>query len=510
MTQDNTTSSKSRIAKNTGLLYIRMFLMMAVGLFTSRIILQVLGSSDYGIYNIIGGVVVLFSFINGALTSATQRYLNYYIGRDDEKMTGNVFSMSMNIYILLSLIFLILAETVGLWFVNTQLNIPDNRMGAALWIYQFTVFSFMLNLTRIPYNASLIAYEKMNIYAYLSLLDVFLKLGIVYALFISPIDKLICYGFLFLLTDLADNIIYRVYCVRKFDSTRYKKVWNKSLFKELFCFSGWSLLGNAASVLAQQGLNILVNIFYGVTLNAALGIANQVSSKVVQFFTNFQTAFNPQIVKSYAAGKNDEFFNLIYITSKFSYFLLFTVSLPLMLEIDKMLELWLVDVPKYTAIFCQLILVFSMLEAFTAPLYMSVQATGKIRNYQILVSSINFTTIPLVYLVLVLEFPVWSVWSVRIIVDLVIIVARILYLHFYTGLSLKGYLTNSVYPVILTTIIVIPIPILCSIFIKGYWINLIFTFIISLCVSVLGIFFVGLTYSERNKMKLVAINKLYR
>lgn len=502
--------NSKRIAKNTGMLYIRMFVMMAVGLFTSRVTLQVLGASDYGIYNIIGGVVVLFSFINGALTSATQRYLNFYIGKEDLKKTADVFSMSMNIYIFLSLVFLILAETVGLWFVDSQLNIPENRMSATLYIYQFTVFSFILNLTRVPYNASLIAYEKMDIYAYMSLFDVFLKLAIVYALYISPIDKLITYGFLYMMSDLVDNIIYRVYCVKKFKTSKYKKVWDKNMFKELFCFSGWSLFGNAASILAQQGLNILVNIFYGVTLNAALGVANQVSSKVIQFFTNFQTAFNPQIVKDYAAGKMDNFFKLIFATSKVSYFLLFVISLPIMLEIDKLLDLWLVDVPKYSSIFCQLILVFFMLEAFTAPLYMAIQATGKIRNYQILVSFINFTTIPFVYLVLKFGYPVWSVWAVRIAVDIVIIIARTIYLHYNIGLSLHGYLTKSVLPVIFTTIAVLPIPIICSIYIKGYWINLISTITISVVISAIGIFFIGLTNSERNKMKSVFLSKIHR
>ena len=226
-----TSDNNKRIAKNTLFLYMRMFVILIVSLFTSRVILQVLGASDYGIYNIIGGVVVLFSFINGALTSATQRYLNFYIGRNDEKKTHDVFCMSMNIYIILSFVFLIAAETIGLWFVNTQLNIPTDRIVAANWIYQFTVFSFMLNLTRVPYNASLIAYEKMDFYAYLSLLDVALKLGIVYLLYISPVDKLIAYGFLFMCTDLVDNIIYRVYCKRKFTTANYHWIWDKGMFR---------------------------------------------------------------------------------------------------------------------------------------------------------------------------------------------------------------------------------------------------------------------------------------
>ncbi|MBM6993136.1 MAG: lipopolysaccharide biosynthesis protein, partial [Prevotella sp.] len=355
--------NNKRILKNTMFLYIRMFVIMIVSLFTSRVVLQVLGTSDYGTYNIIGGVVVLFSFINGALTSATQRYLNFYIGKNDPQGTQNVFSMSMNIYILLSVIFLVLAETIGLWFVDTQLNIPPERMNAALWVYQFTVFTFMLNLTRIPYNASLIAYEKMDFYAYLSLLDVILKLVIVYLLYISPVDKLIFYGFLLMMVNVVDNVAYRVYCHKKFQTCHYQRKWDRSMAKELFGFSGWSLFGNLANVGAQQGLNILVNIFYGVTLSAALGIANQVSSYIVQFFTNFQTAFNPQIVKYYASGEITKFFKLIFRASKLSYYLMLLISFPFMLKINGILNLWLVDVPQYTAIFCQLILVFYLLEA---------------------------------------------------------------------------------------------------------------------------------------------------
>lgn len=477
-----------------------MFLILIVSLFTSRVILQVLGASDYGIYNIIGGVVVLFSFINGALTAATQRYLNFYIGRNDMQKTHDVFCMSMNAYIVLSIVFLILAETIGLWFVNTQLNIPDGRMYAANWIYQFTVFSFMLNLTRIPYNASLIAYEKMDFYAYLSLLDVILKLGIVYLLYISPIDKLIAYGFLFMLTDLVDNLIYRIYCKRKFKTARYHWVWDKKLFKELLSFSGWSLFGNAASVAVQQGLNILVNIFYGVTLNAALGIANQVASSVVKFFSNFQTAFNPQIVKYYAEGKNEEFYKLIFRASRISYYLMFIISLPLALQIDTVLNIWLVEVPKYTGIFCQLILLFYLMEAIMTPLWMAVQATGKIKTYQILVSTVNFLNLPFIYLFLKFGYPVWSVWLIRVIIDIFIYIVRCLYLKRKVSLSLRLYYREVLQPVILTTIFALPIPLIFEEVTKVYWINFIGSIVLSIACTSFAILYFGLKKNERNKL----------
>lgn len=502
--------NNKRIAKNTMYLYMRMFVILIVSLFTSRVILQVLGASDYGIYNIIGGVVVLFSFINGALTAATQRYLNFYIGKNDLQKTHDVFCMSMNIYLVLSGIFLILAETVGLWFVNTQLNIPEGRMGAANWIYQFTVFSFMLNLTRIPYNASLIAYEKMDFYAYLSLLDVILKLGIVYLLYISPIDKLIAYGFLFMLIDLVDNIIYRVYCKKKFITASYHWIWDKRMFKDLFAFSSWSLFGNAASVFVQQGMNILVNIFYGVTLNAALGIANQVAGKVVQFFSNFQTAFNPQIVKYYAEGNKEEFFKLIYRTSRLSYFLMFIISFPLMLKVDVVLDLWLVDVPKFTGIFCQLILIFYLIEALTGPLYMSVQATGKIKTYQVIVSTINFINLPIIYICLKEGLAVWSVWVVRIIIDIAIYLARCLYLRKGISLSLGDYFAEVIKPIGLATIAAMPIPILFAYAAKGYYFNFVGSVMLALIASGLSIFLLGLKKGERKKLKSIVMSKIHK
>ena len=507
---NQTSDNNKRIAKNTMYLYMRMFVILIVSLFTSRVILQVLGASDYGIYNIIGGVVVLFSFINGALTAATQRYLNFYIGKNDLQKTHDVFCMSMNIYLVLSGIFLILAETVGLWFVNTQLNIPEGRMGAANWIYQFTVFSFMLNLTRIPYNASLIAYEKMDFYAYLSLLDVILKLGIVYLLYISPIDKLIAYGFLLMLTDVVDNIIYRVYCKKKFKTASYHWIWDRGLFKELLSFSSWSLFGNAANIVAQQGLNILVNIFYGVTLNAALGIANQVASKVVQFFSNFQTAFSPQIVKYYAEGQKDEFFKLIFRTSRLSYFLMLLISFPLILKIDVILDLWLVDVPKYTGIFCQLILIFYLIEALSGPLWMSIQATGDIKNYQILMSVLIFANIPLIYVCLKTGMPVWTVWGVRIFIDVIAFIVRCIYLRGKIHLPLGKYVEDVLWPVFLSTLLVLPLPIIFEQMVENKYINFIGSISLALVCTAIITFYVGLKHTEREKIAAIIKCKIKR
>ena len=315
-------ANNKRIAKNTFILYIRMFVMMAVSLYTSRVVLEVLGETDYGIYNIIGGVVVLFSFFNGALLQATQRFLNFELGKKNIEGLERIFCMSMNAYLILSFIFLILAETIGLWFVNTQLNIPADRMTAANWVYQFSIATFIIRLIRVPYNATIIAYERMSFFAYMSLFEVILKLLMVYLLYAIKWDKLSFFAFFYTLLPILIYFIYKLYCNKHFYITWYKRIWDGQIFRQLFSFSGWSLFGSVANLLANQGLNILVNIFHGVSVNAALGIANQISAKVTQFLTNFQMAFNPQIVKKYAAGEMNSLYKLIYSASKISYFII--------------------------------------------------------------------------------------------------------------------------------------------------------------------------------------------
>ena len=501
-----TSDNNKRIAKNTLFLYLRMFVMMLTALFTSRIVLDVLGASDYGLNNIIGGVVVLFSFLNSALLSATQRFLNFHLGRQDYKQTNVVFCMSMNTYLLLSIVVVVLGETIGLWFVNTHLNIPSERMYAAQWVYQFTLIQFVINLLRVPYNASIIAYEKMNLYAYVSLVEVIAKLLVVYLLYITTFDKLIFYSFLYTIVPLIVAFIYKIYCNRNFDTTKYKRIWDRIAFKEMFSFSGWSLFGSLANLAAQQGLNILINIFYGVTVNAAAGIANQVSTNVYGFISNFQTAFQPQIVKTYAAKEVERFHKLIFQTSKFSYFMVLVLVLPILFTIDGILDIWLKEVPRYTAIFCRLILVFLSIEAITAPLWMSVQATGKIRNYQILVASLIFLNFPLAYIVLKLGMPVYSVWVIRIIVNIVVMIARCIYMKKNLNFPLLSYLKAVIAPILSVTFVAIPIPLILNYMIHGFWQNMIIVGIATFALTILDVYFVGMNTHE----KLLARNMILK
>lgn len=503
---NQTSDNNKRIAKNTLFLYLRMFVIMLTALFTSRIVLDVLGAADYGLNNVIGGVVVLFSFLNAALLSATQRYINFYLGKQDYKQTNIVFCMSMNTYLLLSILVVILGETIGMWFVNTQLNIPQDRVYAAQWVYQFTLLQFVINLLRVPYNASIIAYERMNFYAYISLIEVIIKLLVVYLLYITSYDKLIFYSFLYTIIPLSITVIYKWYCNRNFETTKYRVIWDKVAFKEMFCFSGWSLFGSLANLAAHQGLNILINIFYGVTVNAAAGIANQISTNVYQFISNFQTAFQPQIIKTYAAKELEHFNKLIFQTSKFSYFMVLVLVLPILFTIDGILDIWLKDVPEYTAIFCRLILVYFSIEAITAPLWMSVQATGKIRNYQILMASLIFLNFPIAYIVLKLGLPVYSIWIVRIMVNVVVMIARCTYMKKKLNFPLLPYIKAVIMPIVSVTLVALPIPILLYYTIHGFWQNMIIVGIITFALTVVDVYFVGMNTHE----KLIARNMILK
>lgn len=500
--------NNKRIAKNTLFLYMRMFVMMLTALFTSRIVLDVLGAADYGLNNVIGGVVVLFSFLNSAQLSATQRFLNFHLGRKDYKQTNVVFCMSLNTYMLLSVLVVILGETVGLWFVNTQLNIPPERMYAAQWVYQFTLVQFVISLLRVSYNASTIAYERMNFFAYVSLVEVISKLLVVYLLYITTFDKLIFYSFLYTVVSLVITIVYKLYCNRNFDTTKYKAIWDKKAFKKMFFFSGWSLFGSLANLAAQQGLTILINIFYGVTVNAAAGIANQVSNNIYGFISNFQAAFQPQIVKTYAANEVERFHKLIFQTSKFSYFMVIALVLPILFTIDGILEIWLKEVPEFTAIFCRLILIFLSIEAITAPLWMSVQATGKIRNYQILMASLVFLNFPIAYIVLKVGLPVYTVWIVRIIVNLVTMTARCIYMKKKLEFPLLPYLRNVILPIVTVTIVALPIPIILHYVVSGFWTNLLIVGFVTLIVTMIDVYFVGMNAHEKDIARNMIFKKI--
>lgn len=450
MEEKNTTK---RIAKNTLMLYFRQILIMIVSLYTVRVVLNTLGAEDYGIYNVVAGVVVLFSFVNNAMATSTQRFLNFNLGKEDTEKTQQTYSSSLLIHIGIALIFVILAETVGLWFVNTKLNIPLERHCSAMWCYQFSIITTVFNILRVPYNAVIIAYEKMSFFAWVSIVEAVLKLLVVYLLIISPFDKLVAYVILLTLVSIIILFCYKIYCNKKFEIAHYKKVTDYSLVKEILGFSGWSLFGATANVANSQGTNIVLNMFTNVTVNAAMGIANQVNSAVYSFVSNFQTAFNPQIIKSYAAKNYDYFNNLICRTSKFSFLLLTYIALPLYVNVDFVLTLWLKNVPQYSCDFVNLILLFSLIDAFNGPLWMAAQAPGKIKNYQLVVSFFIFLNLPLSILVMYLGVSPLYVLYIRIILNICITFYRLLYLKKHVGLSIISYFKSVFFPCVLVLIV---------------------------------------------------------
>lgn len=393
-----TSENNKRIAKNMVMLYIRMFFLMLIGLFTSRVVLRTLGVTDFGIYNVVGGVVAMMGLLNGAMSVATTRYLTFELGKNDMVRLKQVFSMCLTIYLMLSGIFLIAAETIGLWFMNTQLIIPPERMMAANWVYQFSIISVINSLLMNPYNAVLIAHEKMNIYAYISILEAVLKLAIVYVLIIIPFDRLIVYGFLFMMMSIITTMIYRVYCIRHYIESRYKFFWDKPLFRELTTYSGWNLFGSASALVKGQGLNILLNMFFNPAVNASRGIAYQINTQITNFFTNFYTAVRPQITKYYAQNDLEDMFKLVLRSSKFSFFLILFISLPVIVEAPFIIQLWLGQLPEYVIEFTRLVIIISAVDAMASPTMTAAHATGHIKLYQSVVGTIIMMNIPISYI----------------------------------------------------------------------------------------------------------------
>lgn len=392
------------------MLYFRMMLIMGVTLYTSRVVLEVLGVEDFGIYNVVGGVVVMFGFLNSAMSSATQRFLSFELGREDYNQLKKVFSLSVTIHVLIACVIFILAETIGLWFLNVKLTIPPERMEAANWVYQFSIFAFMVNVLAVPYNAVIISHERMKVYAYVSILEVILKLVIVFALQWFGFDKLKLYAVLTFVISFIIRIVYQIYCKRKFKECRWKFVWDKALFKTMFGFASWNIIGNFAFVFRNQGSNILLNIFFGPAVNAARGIAYQLDAAVEMFIANFQTAMNPQIIKSYAAKDFDYSMKLIYQGSKYTFYLMLFLSLPILMQTDYVLSLWLKKTPDYTVIFVQIILINGLVDSLSNSLKTIVKASGKVSFYMVVQGGVYLLALPVIYLFLKWDYsPVSSI-----------------------------------------------------------------------------------------------------
>lgn len=490
-----------RIAKNTFVLYFRMLFLMLIGLYTSRIILKVLGVEDYGVYNVVGGVVTMFSLLSNSVSSSVSRYLTYELGKNDVEKLTKVFSTSINVLLLLGICIVVLSETIGVWFLNTQMNIPTDRMLAANWVLQCTIASFVFGLLMVPYNATLIAHENMNIFAYISILEAALKLAIVFALYISPYDKLITYAILLFAVSCLIRWIYAFYCKHHYHECNYIFCKDKLLMKEMTKFAGWSLIGDGSWILNVYGVNLLINIFFGVILNAARGIASQVDGLVQQFVRNFVAAINPQITKSYAVGNYDYMHKLIIEGAKISFFLLMFFSIPICLETDSLLHLWLGEnVPDYTIAFVRLTILSTMCISLGNTLITAVSSTGKIRNYQITVGLLALSNFPLTWFAFKMGASPIATYIISLCVYFILIFVRSFMAKDIIFMSVSVYFREVVFKSIFVLVVASFFPILVLICLPASFLRLLVICIVSTISSALSIYFLGFTVIEKRKI----------
>ena len=498
----DTSANNNRIAKNTLLLYIRMFFMLLISLYTSRVVLSTLGIVDYGINNVVGGVITMLGFLTSSLSAASSRYITYDLGKGDMAALKKTFGNILSIHFILAAIVLVIGETLGLWFMSTQLQIPQERETAALWVYQFSIFSSVLAVISVPYNATIIAHEKMSAFAYISIADAILKLLIVYLIVIIPYDKLIIYAILYFCIQTFDCIVYGVYCSRHFEETHTRLRYDGKLFREIFAFAGWTMNGNLAVIGYTQGLNILLNIFFGPAVNAARGIAVQVQGVCQQFCNSFQMALNPQLTKNYAQGDLDNMHRLLIKSSKFSFYILFFIVLPLMFKAEFVLKLWLGIIPEHTVTFLRLILIVGLLYTLSNPIIVSVHATGKLKKFQLIEGTILLTIVPIAY-ILLKSFGIRPeyVFVVHIAVELCTLYARLRIVLPMINMKLSDYVRSVLKPIAFVVFLSPWLPYITNITVHGQWSS--FFIVCIMCVLCISgcVYLIGCTVSERMFIK---------
>lgn len=497
----DTSSNNRRLAKNTMSMYVRMLFLMFISFYTSRVVLRTLGAEDFGTYNVVGGVVVMFTFINSAMTTGTQRHLSFELGIPGGNV-GRIFSACLNIHLLFALFIIILSETVGLWFLNTKLNIPEGRISAANYVYQLSVLSCVFNIIRVPYNAAIIAYEKMSFYAYIGIVEGVLKLVIVYLLGFAPCDHLIFYAVLMSFVIAIVTICYYIYCRINFEDIKYIKVCDNKLYKKLINFSGWTLFGSVANVAKNQGVSFIINIFYGVTVNASIGIANQVNAAISQFVAGFQQAFNPQLTKVEATKDREYQAKLINMTAKYSYFVMLFCSLPILYNLDYILSCWLGKYPAYSKDFCMWIVIASLIDTISGPLWVTIFATGNIKKYQILISSLLLLILPIGYVIGLLEIEPHYIFVIQSMLNFLAIIGRLLTIRGLIKFDIYRFIKDVFVPIIFVTLSMIMVILIMSLFYNTEvsFPNFLIQSLIILLSSVVFIVYCGLTVSERKTL----------
>lgn len=493
-----TTSSKRRLVQNTAVLYLRTLITMVISLFTSRVILQNLGVEDYGIYTVVGGFVSMFAIISSTLTGTTQRYLTYEIGKKENSDPQRVFGISMNIHILLSVVIVLLLETVGLWFLNNKLNINPERLTAANWVYQFSIISFVVNIISTPYNAVIIAHEKMKAFAYISLFEVVLKLIIVYMLVITPWDRLCVYAFLLLLVSLLIRAIYGVYCGRHFSESKYKYYKGKELYKEMFTFASMNFIGASADILCNQGVDVILNLFAGVTANAARGIANSVQGAVSKFVSDFTTAIKPQIMKEYAAGNISTSLDLCYMGSRFSFFLMLFFGLPISINAPYILNLWLGMEPEYTADFLKLTLLMASIMVLSYNVTTIILANGNLKSFTFWIGLVRIAMLPIIYVTLKLGAAPQIAYIVIALFEFLALIVRLLVTQRLLSRNVIVEYAKYVFvPLLFVTAISVPSSFYISSIFENNLRGFLIETLICLFITSISIFFIGLKKEER-------------
>ena len=482
------------------MLYIRMFALLLVGLYTSRVVLEALGENDYGIYNVVGGVVAMFTIISGALNSAVSRFITFEMGKGAAARLNEVYSTAVTIQFIIALTVVAAAEPIGLWFIENEMTIDPSRIPAAKLVLHFSILAFVINLMSVPQMASITAHEKMSAYAAIGVLDGLLRLAVPFMIMRSPMDRLVYYAALMAAVVLIVRGAYGIYCRTHFPECRYRPVFEKPLMKEMFSFAGWNFIGVSAGVLRDQGGNILVNLFYGTAVNAARGIAVQLNAAVQGFVTNFMTAVNPQITKSYASGDKAYMLSLIRRSSRMSFFLLFVIALPILFNTEYLLSIWLKDVPAHTVMFVRLFLVFALCESISNPLITAQLATGKIRNYQLVVGGLMLLNIPVSYIFLKHGAAAEITVAVAIAISLVCLAARLVMLRGMIGLSIRKFVSDVCLKIVLVVVISLILPIAIYNVLPDGFAGFVISAAVCVAVSGSAVLFMGLDGKERKEL----------
>lgn len=502
-------SNNKRIAKNTLFLYFRMLLIMGVSLYTVRVVLDTLGVVDYGIYNVVAGVVTFFSFLSGTMASATQRFFSFAIGKEDSESLKKIFSVNLLIYATIAIVALILLGTIGSWFIHEQLKIPAERVEAAITVFYFAVFTFVLTIFTSPFIAIIIAHEDMKIYAYVSVLEAIMKLGVVYLLIFVSWDKLELYGILLFFVAIINMLIYLSICTMKYKECQFRRFyWDKKLMHEIVGFTGWTLFGQLTTVVRNQAVTILLNQMFTPVVVAARAIANNVTSQVNIFSSNFNTSLYPPIIKSYAANNKQEMFSLLFFGSKATFFLMWILALPLFLEMEAVLTLWLKTPPPEAVLFTRLALVEALINSVSLPLTTAARAPGKMKVYELTLGSIQIAIFFIAWFVLLLGGEAYTVFVVAIVANLIMFIIRVVIVRNLIGLPLNLFFKQVVFPLLSVTVL----SSFFSLFVRIYRADgitfSIITGLISMLLSIGCMYFIGINQTEREKINTLILKRL--